>query len=206
MGGNLVREPASSETPNDDLESTADLFARIRAGDIRARDTLLRRYGPILRRMAHGRLPLRAKSLADTDDLVQSTLISALDHIERFEPRQSGSFHAYLRRILANKVVDVVRQLNRIPDHEPIIDSIADGGRSPFEEYVGREQFAAYEAALERLNPQQQEAVIMRVEFGFTYAVIAREIGSPTANAARMLIERAIVTLARAMKHLQESS
>ena len=206
LGGHLVRAAEEPEERDDDLESTADLFGRIRAGDVRARETLLRRYWPILKRMAHGRLPLRARGLADTDDLVQSTLISAFNHVEQFEPRRAGAFHAYLRQILANKVVDVIRQVNRIPDHEPIPDSFADGGRSPFEEYIGKEQLAAYEAALEKLNPQQQEAVIMRVEFGFTYPVIAREIGSPSANAVRMLIERALVTLAKAMKHVQETS
>src|SRR2546425_1202149 len=70
------------------LESTASLLARVRAGDSGARDRLLVRYMAILRRWAHGRLPRRARHLADTEDLVQTTLVRALDGVQRFEPRR----------------------------------------------------------------------------------------------------------------------
>jgi len=206
MGGHLVRESASPEEPDGkDLESTSFLLTRMRGGDVGARETLLRRYWPVLKRMAHGRLPQRARGLIETDDLVQVTLLSALNHIEQFEPRRAGAFHAYLRQILANKIVDEIRRVNRIPEHEPIPETMADGDRSPLEQFLGKEQIAAYEAALEKLNPEQREAVIMRVEFGFTYPEIAEEIGSPSANAARMLIERALATMAKTMKHVQET-
>jgi len=177
-----------------------DLFERIRRGDLRAQEILLGRYKPVLKRMAHGRLPARARSLQDTDDIVQSTLISAFNHLEAFEPRRSGSFLAYLRQILSNKIVDAVRHGNRIPEHEPISEMMTDGNRSPLEEALGMELFAAYQAALDKLNPQQRDAVQLRLEGGRSYSEIALEIGSPSANAARMLIERALVLMAKDMR------
>jgi DNA-directed RNA polymerase specialized sigma24 family protein len=39
----------------------------------------------------------------------------------------------------------------------------------------------------------------MRVEMGFTYAEIAEALGGPSANAARMLVTRALVRMAEAM-------
>jgi len=203
----VVDVASTPDEPNDgDLESTRNLFGRMHSGDASARDTLLRRYLPILRRMAHGRLPHSARGVTDTDDLVQVTLVSALSHVEQFEPRRSGAFHAYLRQILSNKVVDVVRQIRRRPEHELIPETIADEGPSPLIEILGKEKFAAYEAALEALNPVQREAVIMRVEMGFTYPEIAMEIGSPSPNAVRMLIQRALVTMTKAMKHVHSDS
>jgi RNA polymerase sigma-70 factor (ECF subfamily) len=79
----------------EDLESTAGLLERVRGGDAGARERLLSRYVPALRRWAHGRLPPRARELADTDDLVQVTLIRALDHLGDFEPRRPGAFLAW---------------------------------------------------------------------------------------------------------------
>jgi RNA polymerase sigma-70 factor (ECF subfamily) len=54
-------------------EPTVALIRRVRDGDSVARDTLLKRYLPALRRWAHGRLPASARDLSDTDDLVQVT-------------------------------------------------------------------------------------------------------------------------------------
>ena len=57
----------------------------------------------------------------------------------------------------------------------------------------------AYEAALAELSDAQQEAVILRVEFGYTFSEIAEATGSPSANAARMTVARALVRLGEAM-------
>jgi DNA-directed RNA polymerase specialized sigma24 family protein len=57
-----------------------------------------------------------------------------------------------------------------------------------------------YESALSALEPRQQQAVLLRVEFGYGYAEIADAIGCNTANAARMVVSRALVSLAREME------
>jgi hypothetical protein len=41
----------------DDTETTASLLAKVRAGDEEARGRLVVRYGVLLRRWAHGRVP-----------------------------------------------------------------------------------------------------------------------------------------------------
>src|SRR5947208_16437739 len=81
-------------------ESTVTLLQRIRAGDLGAREHLLGRYLPLLRRWAHGRLPVYARALDDTDDLVQITLLRSLKHLDQFEAERSGAFLAYLRQTL----------------------------------------------------------------------------------------------------------
>ncbi len=181
------------------LETTATLLALIRDGDAAARDRLLARcYRPLLR-FAHGRLPARARDLTDTEDLVQMAILRALDHIEEFDSRREGAFLAYLRRILMNLIRDEARRVGRRPDQEPITDEFASHGPSPLEEAVGRDALDRYDAAMARLSDEQREAVILRVEMGYTYAQIGEALGGATADAARMTTTRAIARLGRLM-------
>jgi RNA polymerase sigma-70 factor (ECF subfamily) len=188
------RSPTSSE-----LETTSDLLARVRAGDGAARERLVARYLPLLRRWAHGRLPFSARGLADTDDLVQVTLLRALDRVEEFEPRREGAFLAYLRSILLNAIRYEIRRSVRLPGGAKLGENVADPEPSPLEQAIGRDLLDSYETALATLPEDQQEAVILRVEFGFTHEEIAAATGSPSANAARMRVSRALVRLAEAL-------
>jgi RNA polymerase sigma-70 factor (ECF subfamily) len=179
------------------LEATAELLLKIQGGDKGARERLVRRFLPILRRWAHGRLPPSARDLAETEDLVQVTLLKALDHIETFEHRREGAFLAYLRRILLNSIRDEIRRVNRRPLRE---DLPVEGEEAALVvQAAGLDTMLAYERALEQLTEEQQEAVILRIEFGYSHQEIAAAIGSPTANAARMTVSRALVRLAEIM-------
>ena len=182
-----------------DLESTASLLELIREGDEQARDRLLSRYLPILRRWAHGRLPVYARDLMETDDLVQVTLLRALDRLKEFEPRREGAFLAYLRRILINQLRDEIRRISRRPVKDSLSKASLVSKDSPLEELVGRETLEKYEKALKQLPRHQQEAVILKIEFGFTHQEIADAVGSPSANAARMMVARTMVRLAEVM-------
>lgn len=186
--------------PGQDLESTTKLIVRIRQGDNRARDELMERYLGTLRRWAHGRLPLRARGLADTDDLVQSTLIRALNRLGSFEPRQEGAFLAYLRKVLLNQIRDEIRRAGRQPGGETLSDDLAGRGPSPVEDAIGREMLSTYESALSRLPERDQQAVFLRVELGMEYQAVADALGIASANAARMCVARAIARLAEGMR------
>lgn len=181
------------------LDSTAELLARVRGGDSAAREALFRRYVPLLRRWAHGRLPSRARGLSDTDDLVQLTLLRALNRVEDFESRHEGAFLAYLRKILLNQIRDEIRKTNRRPAGEEIGEDLPDPGPSPLERAIGREAMDRYEAALATLPRDQQHAVVMRLELDMTYEEIALAVERPTANAARKMVERAVARLAERM-------
>lgn len=183
----------------DELDSTAELLDRIRAGEKGADDRLVRRYLPSLQRWARGRLPRPARDLVDTDDLVQVTFLRALDKVKGFELRGDGAFLAYLRRILQNLIRDHVRRAGRKPQTEILSDAITDASSSPLELAIGEEMLDKYEKALSTLPAPQQEAVVLRVELGFTYGEIARALGSPSSNAARMVVARGLARLAEVM-------
>ncbi len=65
-------------------DNTQQLLNRIRSGDKAARERLLARYLPMLRRWAHGRLPQHARDLGDTEDLVQADLLRIFNQPGRF--------------------------------------------------------------------------------------------------------------------------
>ncbi|MFN8588357.1 MAG: sigma-70 family RNA polymerase sigma factor [Candidatus Eisenbacteria bacterium] len=193
-------EQAPPERGPAPLESTALLLARVRDGDGTARERLVERFLPLLRRWASGRLPAHARGLADTDDLVQVTLVRALDKVDTFEARREGAFLAYLRQVLLNSLRDEIRRAKRRPNEPMGERDFASEGPSALEQVVGRDTMESYEAALERLTSAQREAVIMRLEFGYGYARIAEAMGRDNPNAARMLVARALVQLAAEME------
>lgn len=181
------------------LQSTTALLGRVRDGDSDAREELIHRMLPRVRRWAHGRLPQSARDLADTDDLVQLSLMRALQHMNEFEPRHEGAFLAYLRTIVLNAVRDELRRAGRRPVRADLCDALRQPGPSLVELAIGRELVEAYEAALASLPEEQREAVIMRIEFGYTYPEIAEALEKPSANAARMSVSRALLRLAEVM-------
>ncbi len=183
-------------TSNRPLESTVVLLERIRAGDVAAREQLIARYLPILRGWAHGRLPMNARGLADTDDVVQITLVRALNQLSGFEYRREGALLSYLRQGVLNAIRQEIRRSRRRPPGDGIDESVADFTPSAIEQAVGRETLERYEAAMMELTPDQREAAMLRLEFGMSYPEIAEAMGKTTANAARMLVVRALVGLA----------
>ena len=181
------------------LESTTVLLARLREGDNAAREQLVARYLPVLKRWAHGRLPGYARDLSDTDDLVQVTLIRALSRVVEFEPCREGAFLAYLRRILLNTVRNEIRRSMRRPGHQALDESLPDPTPSGVERAIGRETLEEYEAALTSLPQEQREAVILRLEFGYAHPEIAEALGKPSADAARMTVARGLIRLMEIM-------
>ena len=182
-------------------EATLDLLERAKAGDRHALDLLIARYLPRLQRWAHGRLPVWARDLAETQDLVQETVFRAFTHVERFEIRGEGALQAYLRQALINRIREEIRRAGRRPQAAALESQTADAGPSPLEEAIGQEAVERYESALSRLRPEDRQAIIGRIELGLTNEELADALGKPTPNAARMAVERALLRLAKEMRH-----
>ena len=179
----------------DSLESTSHLLARAKDGDVIAIDALFARSLPPLRRWARGRLPQYARDMADTQDLVQETVIQTLRHLETFEPRHPGALQAYLRQAIVNRIRDEVRRVRRRPAAVDLDERLPDPSPSPLERAIGHEGLERYEAALLRLHPADREVIIARFELQQSYDEIAAALGKPTAAAARMAVTRALARL-----------
>ena len=184
-----------------EVESSAELLRQARGGDDFAWDRLCAQHRQWLHKWAQGRLPARLRGVLDTDDLVQDTLLRTLRHVRDFEPRHEGALHAYLREALANRIREEARRIGRRPGAAPLDGNLAGHGPTPLEAAVGRENLDRYEAALSRLRPEDREAVVMRIELGLSHDEIARALGKPSADAARMAVSRALVRLAEDLGH-----
>jgi RNA polymerase sigma factor (sigma-70 family) len=181
-------------------ESTVTLIERARRGDSEAINQLFARHRGPLQRWASGRLPKWARALADTDDLVQDTLLQTFRRIGDFQPQGVGALQAYLRQAVLNRIRDELRRNGRqVPTSD--LDGLELAlGPSPLEEAIGREAVERYDRALQRLKPEEREAIIGRVEMDYTYEELAQVLGKPTAEAARKAAQRALVQLAKELR------
>lgn len=182
------------------LESSFELIEKARGGDREALNRLCEKYLPNLERWASGRLPVWARDLMSTQDLVQETFVNTIKKLEHFEHRREGALQAYLRQALRNRIQDEIRRIKRRPisEHEP--EEEADRDCSPVEKAIGREATARYEEALAKLDAEDREILIARLEMGMSYEEVALAQDKPTANAARMAVSRALLRLAKEME------
>lgn len=190
----------TDDGPSGRLDSTFALLERARGGDAAALDSLFARHLKPLQRWISGRLPRWARDMADTDDLVQDTLLQTFKRIEGFEPRRVGALQAYLRQAVLNRVRDELRRKGRRPDSTDLEGVAVPEEGSPLEEAIGREAVGNYERALQRLRPEEREAIIARVELGYSYEELAEALGKPSVDAARKAAQRALLRLAEEMK------
>ena len=172
----------------------------MREGDKDSLERLVQRHLAPLRRYVSGRLPRWARDLADTDDLVQDTLLRTFSRIDAFEDRGVGALQAYLRQAVVNRLRDELRRKARTPALVDVDGLDVPGPGSPLEEAIGAEAAARYVAALAKLKPEEREAIIGRVEMEYSYADLADVLGKPTADAARKAARRALLRLAEEMK------
>lgn len=191
--------PLDSNFTADPDDTTLRLLQRARCGDREALDDLFARHIPRLRRWASGRLPRWARDIADTSDLVQETVIETFKRLDTFEPRGSGALQAYLRQAFINRLRNELRRAARRPLASALDSEIPDEATSPLEAVIGRETLERYEVALQRLEPDERDAVVTRIEFGFSYADVAEALGKPSPDAARMAVVRALMKLAKGM-------
>jgi RNA polymerase sigma-70 factor, ECF subfamily len=188
----------------DAADTTTRLVERAQSGDDEALNDLFSRHVPPLSRWARGRLPVWARDLADTHDLVQETVLQAFKNVHGFESRGKGALRAYLRQALLNRVRNEIRRVSRRPAIEGLDERAPSHESSPLQSAIRREQQERYEAALCRLRESERELIVARLELGLTYEEMAEALGKPSWNAARMAVARALIRLASELKAGQD--
>ena len=176
-----------------------DALARARAGDSDAFRELTDPY----RRELHVHCYRILGSFQDAEDLIQETLLSAWQALDRFDGR---SLRAWLYRIATNRCLNYLRDNARrpkvatmpestspfaeaIPSDEPwwlepypdsLMDDVALG---PEARYDARESIAlSFVAGLQRLPTQQRAALVLRDVLGFSASEVAEMLESTPAS------------------------
>jgi RNA polymerase sigma-70 factor (ECF subfamily) len=138
--------------------------------------------------------------MTETADVVQDAVLNTLRQLSTFVPEREGSLQAYLRRAVMNRIRDELRRVARRPTDELFDKHLgASDDPSPLDQAIGRQSVERYERALARLAPIEREAIIARLELGYSYEQVAEAVGRPSPDAARVALRRALVHLAKEM-------
>jgi RNA polymerase sigma-70 factor (ECF subfamily) len=182
--------------------SSYGLVRRVKAGDRFALERLILRYLPRLRRWARRRLPPWARDLAETEDLVQDTLFNAVRNLPTFEMRQPYALRAYMKQALKNRVQDEIKRAHRHPPGDALSAVMRSDLPSPADRVLSREDLWRCRAALARLRPTDRKIILVVLGEDVSSRELADRINMPSADAARMALNRAVRRLAREMERL----
>jgi RNA polymerase sigma factor (sigma-70 family) len=136
----------------------------------------------------------------DTADVVQETVLHTIRNLGSFEPRREGALLGYLRRSLLNRIHDRFRYATRHPISVDLDEATPYTGASPLDLAIDEEDRRRYMTALGRLLPTDREAIVGRIELGYSYEQLALILKKPTPAAARVAIRRALLRLSDEMR------
>lgn len=129
---------------------------------------------------------------AASQDLTQNLFYRIIRYRQSFEPAQ-GTFRAWIYRMARNVHVDFCKQEARSPgrltDPEAVEDALADQTSG-----YTQDQFLRLDEAMERLDADQREVLVLSRYQGLKYEEIAR-IRDSTVAAVKVQVFRALKQL-----------
>jgi RNA polymerase sigma-70 factor (ECF subfamily) len=166
---------------SDIRSETEILLARAKTNDESAIAQLLRLHRPKVRRMIAVRLDRRLATRVDPSDVVQEALIDAVRRLPQYLGERPVAFYPWLRDIAMNRLIDVHRQhlvtkkrnvqreeamyeRRHLPDESQmeLAGRLIDPGSSPSRRMEKKEQQLELNAALEDLNPDDREVLVLK--------------------------------------------
>ena len=148
-----------------------EVMAGARSGEGWAFDALFRQWnGPIAGFV-------RARGMADPDDVVNEVFLGAFTSIHRFRGGESD-FRAWIFSIARNKIADTYRRSSRQVDTTPLLVSAEVAATGDVEvEAERRLGQSEVEQLLATLTDDQQEVLLLRLVGDLTVAQIAEITG-----------------------------
>jgi RNA polymerase sigma-70 factor (ECF subfamily) len=188
-------------------ESTALLMAA-KAGSAEALGRLYQRVSGRLLAVIRIRMGRDLRSRMESRDILQSTLLRSFERLDQFAGGDGATLMAWLARIAENEIRDQAdfqhRQRRDIAASIPldqIHEVMATRVRSAFSQVAIGEEAARLEAALEALDADYREVVVLRKLEELSFKEIAARMGR-TEDACRMLLARAMVALTLKLREL----
>ncbi len=175
--------PPPPDQEERDLSDT-DLVALVQGGDATAFRGLVERFQGRIYAHVYGMI----RNREDARDLTQETFVKAYRNIAGF--RREASFNTWLYRIASNVTIDHIRKHSRLKTSE-FDEGVAHGDagdeiwepdhlrRSPSRDLERQQLYKRIMDAMQQLNPQQRQVVLLREIEGFSYREIAETMGIP---------------------------
>ena len=171
------------------------------------------RYREYLHMLARLQLDARLQGKLDPSDVVQQTLVKAHQNREQFRGQSGPELAAWLRRILANTLIDAARKYQkevvlerslaeRMDDSSARLEAFlaAENEPSPSDHAVRHEKMLQLSDALMELPEDQRSAVELRYLRGLSVGEIAAVLnksGASTAGLLRRGLEKLRALLAK---------
>lgn len=197
----------------DSNDDTRVLLQRWHAGDRAAIEALLARDLDWIRDFVRSRLGPVLRARAETMDYVQDAIFDVLDYVPRFVTSDRGRFRALIARIIENQLRDAhdhhaaarrsVKREKPLPSDSLLdLDAPQRGVTQPGAAVEQRDREAWVRLALELLDPQDREVILLRQWQELEFAAIGERMGL-SADGARMRFHRALPKLARQLERLR---
>jgi len=189
----------------DRVETTA-LLQRVREGSDDALNRLFDHCAGRLLAFIRLRLGPALRARVESRDILNESLLKAFQHIDQFERSDGRSLMAWLARIADNEIRHQAelhgrerRDMARAVPLEGAQAELAGRLRSQTSRLALREALERLERALESLDPDQREVILLRRFEELGFAEIGRRMDrSP--DACRMLLSRALAALTLRMR------
>jgi len=186
-------------------ETTSDLLARAHGGHRGAFAALLTRVESRVLSMARKGLSRTVRVRVDSRDILQDVLAETVSRFDECAFRSDVSFWGWLKRVTSNRIGDLARRASRENGFESIRGRLFDSESheaqdAPSRRIIRRESFERLENALRSLPRRQELALRLRDIEGLTFEQVAENRGLRRAAAARVLRQRAWVSLTRRLE------
>ncbi len=191
-------------------QKTRELVALAKNGDKSALNQLYRVYMERVRWMLRLRMSKELRSKLESMDLVQDTLIHALNGLDDFTYKNEGDFLRWLSKIAENELRGSLKKLHadkRDIRKEVQLDNYGlttTGGvvgtpgpiqaTTPSVIMSRKEDLDKLEKAIDDLKPEYKKVIVLAKIDGLSYKEIGERLGK-SVDAVGMLLSRAIVAL-----------
>jgi RNA polymerase sigma-70 factor (ECF subfamily) len=149
------------------------LVSQCLRGDEDAFRQLVERHRPRLHALASGIL----HDFDQASDAVQDAFLKAYGAMAEYRGR--GVFGAWMRRILVNHCLSLLRQRHRYLSLEELDREMVSSERSPEEQAVAENEAEDIRRAMGRLPAHYRAALVLRVVEGLSYREIAELLTVP---------------------------
>ncbi len=175
-----------------DSDTTFSLVNRAQQGDREAFNDLIERYQPRLRTVIEVRLGTWLRQKIEPQDLVQETVVRALESIGRFQWQGNESFRLWLQGIAENLIRDAVKRHRR--DVGLAIPEVPTNDASPSQLARRDERFDRLQTALDALSEDHRTVIVLARLESLRIKEIAKRMDRST-NAVKTLLFRAMQEL-----------
>lgn len=191
---------------------TIDLLREAQNGQTAARDELFARYADRVLGIVRARLGPKLRRNVESGDIQQEALIEALTSLDRFTSEDESSLIRWLAAIVQNRISARAKYYNaerrnsaaevsidgRGPEREPM--DLPDRQGSHTMQIRQNEETLILEGCLHELPENYRELILLRDYAGASWEDIAKETGSKSPDAARMMHTRARTQLGKLLQ------